>query len=100
MTRQFYVVGVRISSGTSTDEGNFRNEAQALAHLDSLGGDPDCLLAEVESFPTGGSVGRVDIIAQAERIDGEWRRVDGELRRRTSHGEAEQLLRDAKSEGH
>ena len=36
------------------------------------------------------------VIAQSERLDEKWVRIEGELRTRTVGGEAESILRDSK----
>jgi|GEM_PF-4745582 hypothetical protein len=89
---QYSVVGVRISLGENTNEGAFDTEARALARLDALADDLDCLLAEVEYIPNASGFQKISVIAQAERIHGEWRKVTGELRKRTRGSEARELL--------
>lgn len=93
----YLVVSVRIRRGLNVQEGKYYSEAQAVAHMDRLGDDPDCLIAEVQRWPVASiddtSPEKILFVAQAERISGQWRRVDGEIRCRTIGGEAEAILR-------
>jgi hypothetical protein len=93
MTDRYCVTAVRKSKGVFIDEGRYPDETAALVKLALLGEDPDCLIAEVtewlDTSPQSGIV-----VAQSERLDGEWVRVEGELRTRTEGGEAESILRD------
>jgi hypothetical protein len=94
MTDRYFVTSVRKSKGIYIDEGRYPDGTAALVKLALLGEDQDCLLAEVtDTSPQSGIV-----VAQSERIEGEWVRIEGELRTRTEGGEAEGILRDAKGE--
>jgi hypothetical protein len=57
------------------------------------------LIAEItESLETSPhNLDREIVIAQSERLDGEWVRVEGELRTRTKGGEAESIVRDSRN---
>jgi hypothetical protein len=92
MVTEYHVYGLRVSRGEYTDEGSFNTEDRALARLDALADDSDCVLAEVEYLPAPPGGPKVAVIAQAERIDGEWKRVAGELRTRTRAAEAREIL--------
>jgi hypothetical protein len=96
MADRYDVYGVRKSEGAHTNEGAFSDETAALARLKALGEDPDCLLAEVEKWHnvTTGGLQPISIVAQADRLSGEWRQISGELHSRSRGGEAEALLRD------
>jgi transcriptional regulator with XRE-family HTH domain len=94
----YLVVSVRIRRGLDVQEGRYYSEAEAVAHMDGLVDDPDCLLAEVQRWPVASihnaSPEKILLVAQAERIGSQWRRVDGEIRFRTNGGEAEAILKD------
>lgn len=96
----YLVVSVRIRCGLNIQEGRYYSEAEAVAHIDRLGDDPDCLLAEVQRWPVASihdtSPEKILFVAQAERISSQWRRVDGELHCRTIGGEAETILRESR----
>jgi hypothetical protein len=95
MTDRYCVTAVRKSQGVFIDEGRYPDETAALVKLALLGEDQDCLIAEVTEWPdTSPESGLV--VAQSERIDEEWLRIEGELRIRTKGGEAESILRDSK----
>jgi hypothetical protein len=98
MTDRYHVTAVRKSKGIYTYEGKYPDEAAAIVKLAELGEDPDCLIAEVtESLETSPhSLYPEIVIAQSERVDGEWVRIEGELRTRTDGGEAESILRDSR----
>jgi hypothetical protein len=98
LTDRYFVTAVRKSKGVYTDEGRYLDEAAALVRLAELGEDVDCLIAEVtESLETSPhSLYPEIVIAQSERLDGEWVRIEGELRTRTEGDEAERLLRTGK----
>ena len=95
----YLVVSVRISRGVDVQEGRYYGEADAIAHMDRLGDDPDCLLAEVQRWPVASAIDsapeRILFVAQAERIGDRWQRVEGDIRSRTIGGEAEEILRKA-----
>lgn len=98
MTHRYYVTAVCKSKGVFTDEGKYPDETAALVKLALLGEDRDCLIAEVNErieLPSH-NLHREIVIAQSERIDGEWVRVEGELRTRTERAEAEAILRDSR----
>src|SRR5688500_18205036 len=96
MTDRFYVTAVRTSKGVFIDEGRYPDETAALVKLALLGEDRDCLIAEVtEWLDTSPQSGLV--VAQSERIDGEWVRIEGELRTRTEGDEADAILRDRRN---
>ena len=96
MSNRYHVTAVRKSKGIHTDEGEYPDEAAAIVKLAELGEDPDCLIAEVAEWPdSSGSQSNI-VVAQSERLDGEWVRVEGDLRTRTKRGEAESILRDSK----
>jgi hypothetical protein len=96
--RSLLRTAVRKSKGLYTDEGRYLDEAAALVRLAELGEDPDCLIAEVTEWLDSSSPQGVTVVAQSERLHGEWLRIEGELRIRTKGGEAEGILRDSKSE--
>lgn len=98
MSNRYYVTAVRKSKGIDIDEGRYPEEAAALVRLAELGDDPDCLIAEVTECldVTSHSLDREIVIAQSERLDGEWVRIEGELRSRTRAGEARSILMDSK----
>ena len=88
MTDRYYVTAVCKSQGVYMDEGHYPDETAALVKLALLGEEQDCLIAEVTQLPdTSPESGLV--VAQSERLHGEWLRVEGELRTRTKGGEAE-----------
>jgi hypothetical protein len=98
MSDRYFVTAVRKSKGVYTDEGRYPDETASLVRLAELGDDPDCLIAEVnESLETSphGLYPEI-VIAQSERLDGEWVRIEGELRTRTEGDEAEKILKDGK----
>ena len=98
MSERYFVTAVRKSKGLYTDEGKYLDEAVAIVRLAELGEDPDCLIAEITERLDGLCPGSVTVVAQPERLDGEWARIEGELRVRTRDGEAEGILRAAKGE--
>jgi hypothetical protein len=94
MTDRYFVTAVRKNKGIYIDEGSYPDESAALVKLALLGEDQDCLLAEVTErleVPSR-SLDREIVIAQSERVDGEWVRIKGELRTRTEGEEAEKIL--------
>jgi hypothetical protein len=95
MSDRYFVTAVRKSKGLFTDEGRYIDEAAAIVRLAELGEDPDCLIAEIADWPNGSRPPNDIVVAQSERLDGEWARIEGELRVRTSGDEAEKILRDA-----
>jgi hypothetical protein len=97
LTDRYFVTAVRKSKGVYTDEGRYPDETAAIVRLAELGEDPDCLIAEVtESLETSPqSLYPEIVIAQSERLDGEWVRIEGELRTRTEGDEAVSILRDS-----
>jgi hypothetical protein len=99
MSNRYRVTAVRKSKGLYTDEGNYADEAAALVRLAELGDDPDCLIAEVTERldVSPHSLDREIVVAQSERLHGEWLRIEGELRIRTRAGEAEVILRDSRN---
>jgi hypothetical protein len=99
MTDRYHVTAVRKSKGVYTDEGRYPDKTVALVKLALLGEDPECLIAEVtERLELTSHDGHREIvIAQSERLHGEWVRVEGELRIRTEGGEAESILRDSRN---
>lgn len=94
----YLVVSVRISRGVDVQEGRYYSEADAIAHMNRLGDDPDCLLAEVQRWPVASAIDsapeRILFVAQAERIGDRWQRVADDIRCRTIGGEAQEMLRD------
>ncbi len=80
MTDRYYVTAVRKSKGVHTDEGKYADEAAALIRLALLGEDQDCLIAEVTQWPDSSSPQSGIVVAQSERLHGEWLRIEGELR--------------------
>jgi hypothetical protein len=97
MSDGYYVTAVRKSKGLHTDEGKYPDEPAAIVRLAELGDDQDCLIAEVtESFEAPPDSDPKIVIAQSERLDEKWVRIEGELRTRTVGGEAESILRDSK----
>jgi hypothetical protein len=95
MSDRYFVTAVRKSKGLFTDEGKYIDEAAAIVRLAELGEDPDCLIAEIAELPNGSRPPNDIVVAQSERLNGEWVRIEGELRVRTSGDEAEKILRDA-----
>lgn len=99
MRAVYFVISVRMSRGIDVTEGKYDLEADAIAHMDRLGDDPDCLLAEVQRWPVASAIDsapeRILFVAQAERIGDRWHRVEGDIRSRTIGGEAEEILRKA-----
>ena len=96
MSDRYFVTAVRKSKGLFTDEGKYIDEAAAIVRLAELGENPDCLIAEVTECLDSSSPQSGIVVAQSERFDGEWVRVEGDLRTRTEGGEAESVLRAAK----
>jgi hypothetical protein len=98
MSDRYFVTAVRKSKGVYTDEGRYPDETAALVRLAELGEDSDCLIAEVtESLePSSHSLYPEIVIAQSERLDGEWVRIEGELRTPAVGDDAERLLRVGK----
>jgi hypothetical protein len=96
MSDRYFVTSVRKSKGLYTDEGKYVDEAAAIVKLAELGEDPDCVVAEITEWLDGSSPQSGIVVAQSERLDGEWVRIEGELRTRTEGGEAESILRDSK----
>lgn len=99
MSDRYYLTAVRKSKGVYTDEGKYLDLTAAIVSLAELGKDPDCLIAEVtECFESSThSFDREIVVAQSERLHGEWLRIEGELRIRTRAGEAEAILRDSRN---
>ena len=95
MTDRYCVTAVRKSKGVFIDEGRYQDETAALVKLALLGEDPDCLIAEVTECLDSSSLQRMTVVAQSERLHGEWLRIEGELRIRTKGAEAEAILRDS-----
>lgn len=95
MSNHYCLTAVRKSKGVHTDEGKFPDEVAALVRLAEVGEDPDCLIAEVTECLDCSSPQSGIVVAQSERLDGEWVRIEGELRIRTNGGEAESILRDS-----
>lgn len=98
MSDRYFVTAVRKSNGVYTDEGKYLDEAAAIVRLAELGADPDCLIAEITEWPNSSSPPSDIVLAQSERLDGEWVRIEGELRVRTRAGEAEVILRGGRGE--
>ena len=98
MSNRYHLTAVRKSKGVFTDEGRYPDETAALVKLAELGDDLDCLIAEVTECldVSPHSLDREIVVAQSERLHGEWLRIEGELRIRTRAGEAEAILRDSK----
>ena len=93
MSNRYCVTAVRKSQGVHTDEGQYAEEATAIVKLALLGEDQDCLIAEVTQCLDSASPQSELVVAQSERLDGEWARVEGDLRARTKGDEAENILR-------
>ena len=87
------VLTFTIGKGLYTDEGKYLDETAAIVRLAELGEDPDCLIAEITERPDRSGPQSVIVVAQSERLDGEWVRIEGELPIRTRDGEAEGILR-------
>jgi len=93
---KFYVYAVWRNGETHSDEGRFTDLELAERRLAELGADENCLLAEVEVFPSEAL--KTDIVAQRERVDGTWFIVEGELHARTRGGEARGKLEEEADE--
>ena len=91
MIDRYFLTAVRTSKGVYTDEGKYLDKVAAIVRLAELGEDPDCLVAEITEWPDA-----VTVVAQSERLHGEWLRIEGELRIRTKGHEAEGILRAGK----
>ncbi|HYI94018.1 MAG TPA: hypothetical protein VEX68_10780 [Bryobacteraceae bacterium] len=98
MSNRYFVTAVRKSQGLHTDEGEYVDEATAIVKLALLGEDQDCLIAEVTQRLNNASPQSELVVAQSERLDGEWARIEGELRTRTKGDEAENILRAGKGQ--
>ena len=98
MSDRYFVTAVRKSKGIYTDEGKYIDEAAAIVRLAELGEDPDCLIAEIAEWPNSSRPPSDIVVAQSERLHGEWVRIEGELRVRTRAGEAEVILKASKGE--
>lgn len=96
MRDRYYLTAVRKSKGVYTDEGKYLDLTASIVSLAELGKDRDCLIAEVTECLDSSSLQRLTVVAQSERLHGEWLRIEGELRIRTKGGEAENLLRDSR----
>jgi hypothetical protein len=90
---RYHVTAVRKSLGVHTDEGEYLDEATAIVKLALLGDDQDCLIAEVTQCLDSTSPQSELVVAQSERVNGEWARIEGDLRIRTKGDEAENILR-------
>lgn len=95
---RFLVKGVRRSVGENTTEGSFESLDAAVARIQELGDDEDCLLAEAEEWPSLAESfahhqpQSVKVKAQAERAN-DWEiRFDDDMRRRSRGAEARELL--------
>lgn len=97
MSDRYYLTAVRQSKGVYTNEGKYIDLTAAIVSLAELGEDPDCLIAEVTECLDSSSLRRLTVVAQSERLHGEWLRIEGELRIRTRGGEAENILRDSRN---
>jgi hypothetical protein len=95
---KFLVKGVRRSVGENTTEGSFDSLDAAVARIQELKGDEDCLLAEAEEWPSlaesfaGRQHHSVKVKAQAERDTGWAIGFDDDMRRRSRGVEARELL--------
>ena len=98
MSDRYFVTAVRKSKGLYTDEGKYLDETVAIVWLAELGEDPDCLIAEITEWPDSSDPQSDIVVAQSERLHGEWLRIEGELRIRTRGGEAEKILMSGKGE--
>jgi hypothetical protein len=99
MSNRYYITAVRKSKGVYTQEGKYADEVAALVKLAELGDDPDCLIAEVTEWPDSSphTLEPITVVAQTERLHGEWLRIEGELRTRTEGSEAEGILRESRN---
>lgn len=106
MAYRYEVITIRLHKGAGWVDRCYEHEADALSYLDRLIDDSDCLLAEVQRWPftqypypedeAALHTEPVLLVAQADRLDGQWRRVDGELRCRTLGAEAQEILSRAR----
>jgi len=99
MEYRYDVKSIRLGNGVKRHEATFDSDTDAYEYLLSLANDQDCLLAEVQRWPTpledSGRPSRVIVVAQAERTHGQWKNVKGELRIRTEGREGHEVLRVA-----
>lgn len=100
MSFRYHVVSARASKGAGWVDESFERDSDALNYLmNVLSSDGDCLLAEIQRWSysdhplaASSTLEPVQLVAQAERVDGKWLPILGDLRCRTIGAAAEQLL--------